>query len=224
MASPPVTMWGPESGGSVVLLPGFGSTVGTDFALLGPMLGRSRRAIGLDPDAVPVPGAVPEGSLPAPAHLVGYGAGAAAALRLATGGAVRPASVTLIAPVLSPGTAEAALLSAPFRLLRPEAAEPAIDRDRAARELAAIDGAELVARAADTAAPMLVIRCTDDALAGPDDALRLVEAAPDARLASVDSGHGVFVERPAEVLALLARFLDDPHAHPAGSSYRAAAA
>ncbi|AXH35263.1 hypothetical protein DVJ78_07470 [Humibacter sp. BT305] len=218
MASPPVTRWGPESGGSVVLLPGFGSTVATDFALLGPMLGRSRRVIGLDPDAVP------ERGLPAPAHLVGYGAGAAAALRLATGGAVRPASVTLIAPVLSPGTAEAALLSAPFRLLRPEAAAPAIDRDRAAIELAAIDGAELVARAADTAAPMLVIRCTDDALAGPDDALRLVEAAPDARLASVDSGHGVFVERPAEVLALLTGFLDDPHAHPAGSSYRAAAA
>lgn len=218
MAPPPITRWGHDDGESVVLLPGFGSTVATDFPFLGPMLGRSRSVIGLDP------GTSAAGVGPGPVHLVGYGAGAAAALALATGGAVQPASVTLLAPVLSPAPSEVPLLSAPFRMLRPETAEPAIDRRRAAVELAALDAVGLLGLTARITVPMLVIRCVDDELAGPGDALRLVEAASDARLASVDSGHGVLVERPAEVLALVSRFLDAPHAHPAGSSYRAVAA
>ncbi len=224
MASPSVTRWGSD-GDPVALLPGFGSTVAADFGFLGPMLGRSQRVIGVDALDVGAPGQDVLSRGERPLHLVGYGAGAALALRLASGTAtVSAATVTLIAPVLSPSTPDIPFLSAPFRALRPEAQEPVIDRARAAAELAALNGVDLLARAASITAPMLVIRCTDDALAAPDDALRLVDAAPDARLASVESGHGVFVERPAEVLALLSRFLADPHAHPAGTSYRAAAA
>jgi pimeloyl-ACP methyl ester carboxylesterase len=213
--------------GSVLLLPGFGSTIAADFSFVGPMLGRTRTVIGVETGEP-----LPEGA--APMHVVGYGAGAAAATIAVAQGRVAALTVTLIAPVLAspvapspataPGTAMPDLLSPAFRALRPEVSAPRSDPERAAAELAALADVDLVALIASVDVPVLVIRCTDDALAGPTDAARLVDAAPDARLALVDSGHAVLVERPAEVLALLAPFLADPHGHAAGSVIRAVAA
>jgi pimeloyl-ACP methyl ester carboxylesterase len=60
------------------------------------------------------------------------------------------------------------------------------------------------------AVPTLVVGCTDDAVLEIDQARSVFATIPDARFAEIDSGHAVFVERPAEVLSLVEGFLDDP--------------
>ena len=221
----------------VLLLPDFGSTAAADFVFLGPMLGRYRHVLPLDA----TPGTASSGtdtgtatgtgtaSGSRPLHVIGYGHGALAALVGVMSGDLQPTTLTLLAPVLTAPPSfpdDIELLSPTFRGLRPEVAPPSLDRERAAAELAeiaALADVDLAAFARRLRCPVLVLRCTDDVLAGPDDAERIVAAADDARLAQIDSGHAVLVERPAEVLALVAGFLDTPDAHPAGSVLRAVA-
>lgn len=65
--------------------------------------------------------------------------------------------------------------------------------------------------------PTLVIGCTQDQMVSLRQAQLLFGGIRDARLATVDAGHGVLRERPSEVYALIDDFVRDPHSHPAGS-------
>ncbi|MBG6106920.1 alpha/beta fold hydrolase [Frigoribacterium sp. CG_9.8] len=70
--------------------------------------------------------------------------------------------------------------------------------------------------------PTLVVGCTKDDLAGVEAARLLFASLPDARYTEIDSGHAVFVERPAEILAIIREFVSHPVSHPAGSMLEAA--
>lgn len=70
--------------------------------------------------------------------------------------------------------------------------------------------------APDIRVPTLVIGCSDDAIAGREQSEALAGAIPDARYAELESGHAVAVERPAELLSLIDRFLRRPR-YPSAS-------
>ncbi len=100
-------------------------------------------------------------------------------------------------------------------------------RTRPARSTPAMAALTMAALASTTAvAPLLqhitastlVIGCTADQLVAERQSLALFAGIADARYASLDSGHGVLDERPAERLSLVDAFLDEPARYPAGTT------
>ncbi|WP_201787633.1 alpha/beta fold hydrolase, partial [Rathayibacter tanaceti] len=87
----------------------------------------------------------------------------------------------------------------------------------AARMLAASARADASAAATRLRLPALVVACTADAVVGVEGSEALLGAIEDARYCLIDSGHAVLAERPAELLAVLERFVTDPRRDPAGS-------
>lgn len=88
-------------------------------------------------------------------------------------------------------------------------------------DLAALFGACLTvdagADAGAVTAPTLVVAATLDEFADVAQGHQLFGAIADARLAEVDSGHAVLLERPLEVLHLVHTFLADPRRDPPGT-------
>lgn len=72
-------------------------------------------------------------------------------------------------------------------------------------------------RLAAIAVPTLVIASTHDAMVPVHHGRELFGAIAQARYLEIDAGHGVLSERPAEVFAAVADFVDDPTAVPAGT-------
>lgn len=71
--------------------------------------------------------------------------------------------------------------------------------------------------AATISCPTLVIGCTEDLMLPMKHSKILWAAIPDARLATVHSGHGIVIERPAQLCALVQDFVEHPQKHPAGT-------
>lgn len=97
------------------------------------------------------------------------------------------------------------------------ALEPFLRDDRTWVQSELFASTDLVHRLPRIEAPTLVIGCSQDDLAGVDQARALFAALPNARFAEIDSGHAVLAERPAEVLALALDFAGDPQRHRPGS-------
>jgi pimeloyl-ACP methyl ester carboxylesterase len=76
---------------------------------------------------------------------------------------------------------------------------------------------DIEAEAAEIAAPTLIVGCTEDQTAPLRHSHLLFGAIPDARLATIDSGHGVMTERPAEVFTLVDSFIREPTATNPGT-------
>ncbi|WP_420111756.1 alpha/beta fold hydrolase [Pseudactinotalea sp.] len=72
-------------------------------------------------------------------------------------------------------------------------------------------------RLAAIAVPTLVIASTHDAMVPVHHGRELFGAIAQACYLEIDAGHGVLSERPAEVFAAVADFVDDPTAVPAGT-------
>ncbi|QHC59583.1 alpha/beta hydrolase [Rathayibacter sp. VKM Ac-2760] len=102
--------------------------------------------------------------------------------------------------------------------LGPDRAAPIAADEATAALLAAAAGADTAVAAARLRVPALVVGCAADAVVGIEGAEALLGAIDDARYAVVDAGHCVLAERPAELLALVERFLADPRRDPAGST------
>ncbi len=66
-------------------------------------------------------------------------------------------------------------------------------------------------------AQTLVIGCRHDRMAPVRQSLQLFGAIENARFTEVDSGHAIFIERPAEALRLIEHFTARPDQYPAGS-------
>ncbi|GAT74944.1 putative hydrolase [Microbacterium sp. HM58-2] len=66
-------------------------------------------------------------------------------------------------------------------------------------------------------APTLVIACSQDQMVPVRHSQLLFGVIPDARFATIDSGHGVMTERPSEAFVLIDSFFGDPGREPAGS-------
>lgn len=101
--------------------------------------------------------------------------------------------------------------------LGPERATPLAEDAATAALLTAATRADATGAAARLRVPALVIGCTADSVVGLDGSEALLGAIDDARYATIDAGHCVLAERPAELLALIAHFVADPHRDPAGS-------
>lgn len=67
------------------------------------------------------------------------------------------------------------------------------------------------------ACPTLVVSCSHDIMVPPQHSTFLWAAIADARLASIDSGHAVVAERPAQLCALVQEFAEHPHRYAAGT-------
>ncbi|PPI56239.1 alpha/beta fold hydrolase [Rathayibacter toxicus] len=232
---------GPQRAPLVLLVTGPGRGAREDTAFLLPLLARRHRVAALELLDVPEPWH--EGARAASAALdaldaeeasiVGHALGACVAVATADTD-TRVRSVVLAAGWLRP-TDRLLLLA---RLWRNLADHPQA-RDDLARlitvgSLAALDGtspwspdsspllaaaaeADVAAAAARLRIPALVIGCSGDTVVGIAGAEALLGAIDDARYAVMDTGHAVLAERPAELLALLERFLADPTRDPAGS-------
>lgn len=68
------------------------------------------------------------------------------------------------------------------------------------------------------ACPTLVVAGTDDLMTPFRQSKRLFGAIADARYTEVTSGHAMVVERPAELVHLIAAFNADPNEYPAGAT------
>lgn len=170
-----------------------------------------------------------------PVALLGVSVGAVLAVRVA---AARPDLVrqlVLVAGWLSP-TEKLRAFAGTWARLREEGSAAldtvsaaalvsvdAFDRARGLPATAATD--RLVALAAglpavgaeSVRAPALVVGADHDELAGAAQSRLLFATIPDARLATVPTGHAALVERPAEVLRLVTDFLERPDRHPAAT-------
>lgn len=78
-------------------------------------------------------------------------------------------------------------------------------------------GSNLEAMAARITQPTLVVGSAEDALVGRDQSRALFAAIPTARYTELDTGHASLIERPAQVLSLIERFLLQPTEFPAGT-------
>ncbi|WP_236792270.1 alpha/beta fold hydrolase [Amycolatopsis sp. GM8] len=76
---------------------------------------------------------------------------------------------------------------------------------------------DIAGLAQHVAAPTLVVGCTHDQMVPVRHSKLLFGAITGARYTEIASGHGVLLERPAEVYRLIESFAADPHHHPAGS-------
>jgi pimeloyl-ACP methyl ester carboxylesterase len=76
---------------------------------------------------------------------------------------------------------------------------------------------DLTGVAPKIACPTLIVAGTDDLMTPFRQSKRLFGAIVDARYTEVTSGHAMVVERPAELVHLIAAFNADPHEHPAGA-------
>lgn len=85
------------------------------------------------------------------------------------------------------------------------------------RQIQLLAETDLTQLALAVRAPTLVIGCTGDDIVPVDQVRQLFAAIATARYVEIDSGHAVVVERPAELLSRIERFLSDPLALPAGS-------
>ena len=66
-------------------------------------------------------------------------------------------------------------------------------------------------------ATTLIVGCAEDGIATERQSKALFGVIPDARYAAVASGHALLAERPAELLWLAERFLENPRQHDAGT-------
>lgn len=226
----------------VVLVPGLSGSP-EEFAFLAPMLARHRRVLPVDLATVgtPDPAAAQAMIVAAaeqagePVALLGVSVGAVLAVRVA---AARPDLVRqliLVTGWLTP-TDKLIAFAGIWRRLREEGSEAleavsaaalvsvgGFDRARGLPGTKATDrmvalAAILSADDADAvSAPTLVIGADHDEVAGVDASRLLFATIPDARLATVPTGHAALVERPAEVLRLVVDFLERPERHPAAT-------
>ncbi|WP_375400339.1 alpha/beta fold hydrolase [uncultured Amnibacterium sp.] len=168
-----------------------------------------------------------------PVALVGVSVGAVLAMRVAARRPELVSQLVLVAGWLAPPVKLTAFADTWARLRREQsgalnavsaAALTSIDGFERARGLPGTPATDrLVALAArlgaagaeSVRAPTLVIAADHDELAGPAESRLLFVTIPDARLATVPTGHAALVERPAEVLRLVGDFLERPHRHPA---------
>ncbi|MES2093014.1 MAG: alpha/beta hydrolase [Actinomycetota bacterium] len=231
----------------VVLLPGVGGTIESDFAFLLPLLARTHRVLAVDLrygiDATPTLGAlvgqlaeVLRQTLPGRrVTLVGFSVGATVAAEFS---AANPAvgALVLVAPVLrasyrhrmvarlrasmSASDRDALQSLDRFTAYSPSFLQAAVPEESAVEGTAAkhrlfvdTDLTESVSR---IGVPTLVVGCTQDDLAGVDQARMFFVSLPNARYAEIDSGHAVISERPAEVLAIIREFAADPVRHRPG--------
>lgn len=211
-----------------------------DFAFFEPMLARHGRvasttlqADGLDAERVSdaVHRVAPHG----PVTLLGYGIGAIAAIALAADDP-RVTQLVLVAGAAEPSAKQRVharilgeLKDSPalqdhlaFARYGEEhlAARPRMALDAAsARRLAALAATlDVTALLPRVIATTLVVGCTADQLVPERHSMALAAGLADARYASLDAGHAVLEERPAELLSLVDAFLDEPARHPAGST------
>ncbi|NQX12224.1 alpha/beta fold hydrolase [Microbacteriaceae bacterium VKM Ac-2855] len=211
----------------MVLLPGFGGL--DEFEFLAPMLARRHRVLALELADAPFDEVVAHvhAALPVePLTLVGFSFGALVAL------AVAEEVPSLDALVLGSGRLEpddaftrfarlwlrlretdpdALPELERFALLGPASRDDARIRKTAGAQLRAALEVDLSAH--QVAAPTLVLAGEHDALVAREHSERLFGSFDDARLETLDAGHALLAERPAEVLALIERFLTDT-AHP----------
>lgn len=235
-----LTAGGPNAS-TVLLITGPGRGARTDTALLLPMLARQHRAAAVELADLADPWREGPRAVSAALDalgaeqtvLVGHSLGASVALAT-TGADPRVRALVLVAGWLRP----TARLRTVARLWRRLADDPEARADaarllalRSPTDLGAAapwndDAGALLAAAAEADAsaaavrirvPALVVGCAADAVVGIEGAEALLGAIEDARYAVIDAGHAVLAERPAELLALLERFLANPHRDPAGS-------
>ncbi|MBF4461775.1 MULTISPECIES: alpha/beta fold hydrolase [unclassified Rathayibacter] len=229
-----------EASGSVVMLvtaPGRGAA--EDGALLLPLLARRHRVAALEladlarpwPDGADAVAAALDALDAQEATVIGHALGASVAVAAAADPRVR--ALALIAGWLRPTARLLAVARLWERLADEPVARAELARLLTARSpdtldaapwnasasalLAAATRADVTAEAAAVRIPALVVGCAADAVVGVEGSEALLGAIDDARYALLDSGHSVLAERPAELLALLERFLADPHRDPAGS-------
>ncbi|NQX28179.1 alpha/beta fold hydrolase [Microbacteriaceae bacterium VKM Ac-2854] len=192
------------AGDLVVLLPGFGGLDELEF--LAPMLARRHRVLALElPDApfdevvAQVRSALPD----EPLSIVGFSFGALVALAVGAGAQ----AVVLGAGWLRPDQRLARfsqLAAAPeflrFALLSPGSPlDPTFDPRS---HLLTADATEH-----RTTAPTLVLAAEHDALVSREHSELLYGSLEDAAYETLDSGHALLAERPAEVLARIEAFL-----------------
>ncbi|WP_404473420.1 alpha/beta fold hydrolase [Microbacterium aerolatum] len=79
---------------------------------------------------------------------------------------------------------------------------------------------DIVAETHSIALPALVIGCIHDVMVQPRHSREIFGAIKDARYAEIQAGHAVVHERPAELFALIDRFVADPDEHPAGTVFK----
>lgn len=184
-------------------------------------------------------------SADSPVHVVGYSFGATVAVAFAAEHADRVASLTLIAGWLRTDAQQRLRNKLWFRLRdsNPDAlaefttftahsaqflnglADAELNalisayRDGADRsaKMAYNRGVDLSSDVEKLTAPTLVIACTHDQMVSLRQAQMFFGAIRDARLATVNAGHGVLRERPSELFSLIDNFVRDPQRHPAGS-------
>lgn len=75
---------------------------------------------------------------------------------------------------------------------------------------------DLRERAEAITARTLIVSCAEDVMVPPHHQYQLLGAIDDARLTTMTSGHGFFLERPAELMQIVDLFLREPDRHPAG--------
>lgn len=181
-----------------------------------------------------------------PVDVVGYSLGAAVALTVAAAQPDRIRTVTTIGGWLrsdehqrlrnavwqhlystdAPQLAEFGVLNAygaPYLSRRSPAevkalvqrSRPGPDRARQMQLNASLDVVDIATR---VSAPTLVVGALHDQIAPIHHSRQILGAVPDARLATVNSGHAVLTERPAEVYQLIDDFTNAPGAHPSGST------
>jgi pimeloyl-ACP methyl ester carboxylesterase len=76
---------------------------------------------------------------------------------------------------------------------------------------------DIEGEAAEIVAPTLIVGCAEDQTAPLRHSHLLFGAISNARLATIDSGHGVMTERPAEVFTLVDSFIREPAATDPGT-------
>lgn len=191
-------------GDLVLLLPGFGGL--DEFEFLAPMLARRHRVLALELPDAPFAEAVARvrAALPdEPMSIVGFSFGALVALAVAD----RAQALVLGAGWLHPDPRLerfAALSHVPgflsFALLSPGAALDPLLQPR--RHLLTAD-----VRDHRVTAPTLVLAAEHDALVAREHSERLFGSLEYAAYETLDSGHALLAERPAEVLAHIEAFL-----------------
>jgi len=166
-------------------------------------------------------------------HLVGFGLGASIAITLAAEAPKELRSVTLVAGWLTATPKMRALIrqlkafeneqtrDQIFELITTSSfgwAERNLLPSQVSVSLLELGAAiDLTTTALRLRHPTLVIACTKDEFAAPEQSELIFGAISNARFATIPSGHNVVSERPAQLLSIIEPFVQNPERYPPGT-------